>query len=128
MKSLALRAGLAALAIAAGAVVVPTPAQAASNCWKSGGKYWCNNVRGAQIYLWQGVDGTTQTHVDTLRTNPSWFEGYSDCAVYPNGRSGVHPYRWIKTQGDDHGRWGWVNDADVASETNSLPNLGACMM
>jgi hypothetical protein len=128
MKSFKLHAALAVLAIGAGVIAVPAQAQAASNCWRSNGKYWCNNVDNTKMYQWLGVDGTTQTHVDTLRTTTSWFEGYSDCAVYPNGQSGPHPYRWIRTKGDDHGKWAWVSDAAIYNETNSLPNLGACQM
>ena len=55
--------------------------------------------------------------IDHLRTNPSWFvcraeAGFSD--------GGTHPNRWEWTQGDDAGRWGWVRDIDIASETNPM--------
>ena len=80
-------------------------------CWPSGGQWWCNN-RVATVY---GIDGVPR---DTLRSNPSWFQCRDDRS-YSGG--GPHPNRWLLTQGDDHGNWGWVRDIDIVNETNSLP-------
>ncbi|MQA96636.1 MAG: hypothetical protein GEV11_19050 [Streptosporangiales bacterium] len=74
----------------------------------------CANRVGAPIYS----RGTNPTVIDRLRTNPSWFncrkEGQS------TGGGGPHPNRWVWTQGDDFGRWGWVKDSDIADETNPI--------
>lgn len=108
---------------AAALVALPTgSAQAASNCWPTGITAWghnaytCNNVQGANVH--ELVDGATHV-IDHLRTNPSWFACRADFTDRPNGSS-VHPYRWLWTQGDDNGEWGWVSDGDVISETNTV--------
>lgn len=114
-----------ALTTAAAAALVALPAgsaQAASNCWAAGfDRYgypasYCNNATGVAVR--ELVDGGTHV-VDRLRTNPSWFACRADFPDRPNGSS-VHPYRWLWTQGDDNGAWGWVSDGDVISETNTV--------
>lgn len=101
-------------AVLAVSLTAASPAAAADPCWQSGGKWWCHNLVGAPL-----LEPETGAVIDHLRTNPSVFvcrqEGNS------HGGGGPHPNRWLWTQGDDHGRWGWVKDTDVASETDSLP-------
>ncbi len=130
MRASKIKSVLAVLALGAGIAVVPaTTAQAAAGCWKSGTKWWCNNVGGAGVYRWEGVDGTTRRLVGRMNTTTSWFEGRSDCQMYANG-SGAgapHPYRWIYTQADN-GQWGWMSDKDIYNETNPLPELQPCGM
>ncbi|MET9670833.1 hypothetical protein ABZY19_36690 [Streptomyces sp. NPDC006475] len=132
MRVSKIKSVLAVLALGAGIAVIPaTTAQAAPGCWKSGTKWWCNNVGGAGVYRWEGVDGTTKRLVGRMNTTTSWFNGRSDCnhPIYNNG-SGAgapHPYRWIYTQADN-GEWGWMSDKDIYNETNPLPAPQPCAM
>lgn len=90
----------------------PAAALAAAPCRKrADGKWTCFNRVPARIY------DSAYRVIDNLRTNPSWFVCRAE-GGYSGG--GSHPNRWVWTQGDDVGRWGWVRDIDIASETDPI--------
>ena len=41
--------------------------------------------------------------MDALRTTYSWFSCWATGGAHAGGNA-----TWYFTQGDDHGRWGWV--------------------
>lgn len=124
-----------------GASAVPSPAvgsqpeasSAPTDCWFSGFEkpgpelqdgsqrtypaYLCANVSGAAIYN----EESWPWAADYLSTTTSWFVCKIDYGG-DNGADGPHPNRWLYTQGDDEGAWGWVSDNDIYSETNPVPN------
>jgi len=92
--------------------VSPDLTVAAGPCWYSGARWWCNNIVGAPLF------NTAWQVVDYMYTNPSWFICRAEGGRNNNG---PHPNRWVWTQGDAYGAWGWMRDGDIYSETNSLP-------
>jgi len=91
--------------------------KAAANCKASGDRYYCHNRAGAPVYS----RGDHPVVIDHLRTTYSWFVCRKEGAK--NNNSPQHPTRWEWTKGDDHGKWGWVKDGDIADETNPLPRM-----
>jgi hypothetical protein len=89
-----------------------TPQAAGACTRRSDGKFNCFNRVPSRLFL-----GSTTTVVDNLRTNPSWFVCRAE-GEFSGG--GPHPTRWVWTQGDDFGNWGWARDIDIASETNPI--------
>ncbi|MGH8879954.1 MAG: hypothetical protein ACRD0P_21825 [Stackebrandtia sp.] len=87
----------------------------AAPCRASGGHWWCNNHPGAAV-------GVGKKVVGHLKTGRNWFS--YRCESFRNN-SGPHPNRFAYTKADN-GRWGYVSDGDITSETNSLPNHGRC--
>lgn len=85
---------------------------AAGPCWYSGGHWWCNNIVGAPMF------NTAWQVVDYMYSNPSWFVCRAEGGRNNNG---PHPNRWVLTQGDAYGAWGWMRDGDIYSETDPLP-------
>jgi hypothetical protein len=81
---------------------------------RADGRWDCNNHNPAPIF---DVPFFYGTKIDHLRHNTDWFECRGD--FDPSG-GGPHPYRWVFTQGDDFGKWGWVRDSDINSETNPI--------
>jgi hypothetical protein len=83
---------------------------------RADGRWDCNNHNPAPIFdvpfFW-----ITGTKIDHLRHNTDWFECRGD---YEYAGGGPHPYRWILTQGDDFGKWGWVRDIDINSDTDPI--------
>ncbi|MFF0741759.1 hypothetical protein ACFYVL_15285 [Streptomyces sp. NPDC004111] len=104
--------GIGTAAQAAAPAVAPQKT-AAAPCWASGGKWWCDNKRGAAVWAADSV-----TVVGYMNSNPSWF----DCRLEadPTGGGGPHPNRWLLTTADN-GKRGWMKDSDVYSETNTVP-------
>jgi hypothetical protein len=99
------------ISVESGAVQEP-PGGFPSCVKRSDGRYTCSNRVPAAIV------NRSDRRIDMLRTNPSWFV----CRTEANASGGgPHPTRWVYTQGDDAGAWGWVRDIDIASETNPLP-------
>jgi hypothetical protein len=91
-------------------------AKAASACYFSGSHWWCNNRYGALV-----VDYYNNP-VGYMYSTTSWFSFRCEGG---HSNNGPHPNRWEYTQADN-GAWGWMSDGDISSETNSLPNYGAC--
>jgi hypothetical protein len=89
---------------------------AAAGCWYSGSHWWCNNRYGAPVVDYYGGI------VGYMYTTTSWFNYRCEGG---HSNNGPHPYRWEYTQADN-GAWGWMSDGDISSETNPLPNGGAC--
>lgn len=90
--------------------------KAASGCWQSGSHWWCVNRSGAPVVGYYG--GV----VGYMYSTTSWFNYRCEGGKSNNG---PHPNRWEYTQADN-GAWGYMSDGDIASETNPLPNIGAC--
>ncbi|QXJ22885.1 hypothetical protein AGRA3207_003960 [Actinomadura graeca] len=88
----------------------------AAPCWPSGGRWWCNNRRGAKVVARDGA------LVGYMYTTTSWFSYRCEGGRNNNG---PHPNRWAYTQADN-GRWGYMSDGDINSETNPLPARGHC--
>ncbi|WP_329080576.1 MULTISPECIES: hypothetical protein [unclassified Streptosporangium] len=85
----------------------------ADPCWNRENRWWCSNRTSAPIY-----EAGTSNIVDYLRTNPSVFVCRAEGARNNNG---PHPNRWEWTNGDVTGRWGYVMDSWISSETDPLP-------
>ncbi|NXY95058.1 hypothetical protein HYE82_11775 [Streptomyces sp. BR123] len=114
-----MKAGLAALALGASlALTTPTASagELASGCWNTG-RWYCENVYGAPVY--QSRYGGEI--VGYMYTTTSWFECRTDYGDYVGG---PHPNRWLWTQADN-GKWGYMRDIDVYSETDPLPTCPA---
>ncbi|MFI5806305.1 hypothetical protein [Streptomyces sp. NPDC051561] len=108
--------GLGAVAQASSAPAAPLKGQAAAPCWHSGGKWWCNNKRGAAVW-----DADSVTIVGYMNTNPSWFNCRLDADS--TGGGGPHPNRWLLTTADN-GQVGWMKDSDIYSETDPVRVCG----
>ncbi|WP_431933478.1 hypothetical protein [Nonomuraea jabiensis] len=90
-----------------------SPTKLADLCWNRENRWWCSNRTPAPIY----EAGTTNI-IDYLLTNPSVFA----CRAEGNrNNNGPHPNRWEWTNGDVTGRWGYVMDSWISSETDPLP-------
>lgn len=90
-------------------------AQAAAPCWFSGTFWWCKNRYAAPVYS----RGDNPTVVGYMYSTTSWFKCRKEGA---HSNNGPHPNRWEWTQADN-GKWGWMSDGDIYSETNPLPGL-----
>ncbi|GAA2918256.1 hypothetical protein [Streptomyces mexicanus] len=111
-------------ALAVGAATVTTAAalalsaaggaQAANPCWRSGSVWYCNNATGAKVY----AGANTGSEIGRMYSNPSWFVCKFDGG---QNHGGPHPHRWVYTQADN-GKWGWMSDNDISSETDPLPS------
>lgn len=88
---------------------------AASPCWQSGGRWWCNNRYAAPVYERGPAPGV----IGYMYSTTSFFVCRKEGEWNNNG---PHPNRWVWTQADN-GRWGWMRDSDISSETNPLPGL-----
>ncbi|MER5489434.1 hypothetical protein ABT024_40640 [Streptomyces sp. NPDC002812] len=113
-KALALTAA-AATGVAALTLSAAGSAQAANPCWKSGSVWYCNNATGANVYA---STNTSSGVVGRMYSNPSFFVCKFDGG---QNHGGPHPTRWVWTQADN-GKWGWMSDNDIVSETNPLPS------
>ncbi|MFE2264123.1 hypothetical protein [Streptomyces griseosporeus] len=108
---------LGAATVTAGAALTLTTAgsaQAANPCWRDGSVYYCDNATGARVY----AGANTNEVVGRMYSDPSWFVCKFDGG---QNHGGPHPNRWLYTQADN-GRWGWMSDNDIASETNPVPS------
>ncbi|MEU0164267.1 hypothetical protein [Streptomyces iakyrus] len=103
------------VALTALATVFSGTAEAANPCWWGDGgmRMYCNNVSGATVY----ATPDTSRPVGKMYSNPSWFECRRDTGAYVGG---PHPNRWLWTQADN-GKWGWMKDTDIYSETDPVP-------
>jgi hypothetical protein len=119
------KVGVGLLATTTLVFIPASAANAASACWDNGyvgeaWTYWCSVSVGAPVV--DSIYGGPI--VDHLRSNPSWFECWTDQGIFNGETRGPHPWRWVSTVGDDNGHGGWVSDAYIQSETNSIPNCG----
>jgi hypothetical protein len=126
----ALLTGVGATADVAAAGTTPAPggspgkavtksahaSKAASGCYLSGSHWWCKNRYGAPVVDYYG------NPVGYMYSTTSWFN--YRCEGGPSN-NGPHPNRWEYTQADNKA-WGWMSDGDISSETNPLPDYGAC--
>jgi hypothetical protein len=103
------------VALTALGTVFSGTAEAANPCWWGDGgmRMYCNNVSGATVY----ATPDTSSPVGKMYSNPSWFECRRDTGAYVGG---PHPNRWLWTQADN-GKWGWMKDTDIYSETDPVP-------
>lgn len=90
-------------AVPARAAPVITAAQAAF-CGVTGGRLSCSNDAGAPLRDKPSSTLPSSQIVDHLRTTYSWFACWSEGQRNRGGTT-----TWYKTEGDDHGRWGWVS-------------------
>lgn len=122
---------MAAIGSVSAATLFTGPASGASvdvvsphnSCWYSSSQWWCNNVSGAPVYGFAGDDlyPVPSDIVGYMYSNPSWFDERRDDGPYVGG---PHPHRWVFTEADN-GKYGWMKDTDIYSETDPLPVHGS---
>lgn len=111
----AIAAGAAALTISAGLLLgTAGSAQAADPCWREGTTWYCYNASGANVY----AGPNTSQVVGQMFSTRSTFSCKTDGG---QNHGGPHPTRWLSTQADN-GRWGWMSDNNISSNTDPVPS------
>lgn len=126
-----LRPGLAAIAAGAAVWVLagarPPPAQANPACYANNGHLYCGNEAPTGIYERpafgheDSAGGFHSTTVDTLTSNPSYFE----CWVHGEPHPGNNDI-WYYTQGDVTHRYGYVPAVKLFTRTDPFPDVNEC--
>ncbi|NUR90348.1 MAG: hypothetical protein HOY71_40250 [Nonomuraea sp.] len=114
---------IGALALVGTALVTAAPAQAKANppCYAKNGHLYCGNK--ARVTIWRSAEYSKYDRdaIDTLMSNPSYFECYTRGQKH-NGGNNV----WYRTYGDVHGRTGYVAAVSVYTPRDPFPGVKHC--
>ncbi|MFI9589514.1 hypothetical protein [Nonomuraea sp. NPDC052265] len=111
------------LALAGTSLLVTTPAQAQgqSSCYAKSGHLYCGNKAGVSLWRSPRYSEHDQDAVDTLNSNPSYFQCYVSGQKHGGGNN-----IWYRTYGDVSKRTGYVAAESVYTWKDPFPGVAHC--
>ncbi|MFC5828323.1 hypothetical protein [Nonomuraea insulae] len=111
------------LALIGTSLLVAGPAQAQANppCYAKSGHLYCGNKAGVSLWRSARYSEHDQDVVDTLKSNPSYFQCYVRGQKHGGGNN-----VWYRTYGDVTGRSGYVAAESVYTSRDPFPGVSHC--
>ncbi|MGI5491062.1 hypothetical protein [Microtetraspora malaysiensis] len=111
------------LALIGTSLLVTAPAQAQGNppCYAKSGHLYCGNKAGVTLWRSPRYSEYDQDAVDTLKSNPSYFECYVSGEKHGGGNN-----IWYRTYGDVSKRTGYVAAESVYTWKDPFPGVSHC--